>query len=183
MNPQPAANPFDRLPPQLFNILGTGSFVNLQRHHMAVLLRIYDLAEFNRLGLTREMVLAEIVDYLGDAQVAADVAASAAADGDVGLTGEKSLQEFASWLLRRLAESGWIEREQSADYTEYIILPDYAFTLLEAFRAIGQQRPARVHGSTLRRAPAPYQRARGVRPRARGHAGLRERARPGARPQ
>ena len=113
---------------------------------MAVLLRIYDLAEFNRFGLTREMVLAEIVDYLGDAQAAAEVAASAAADGDAGLTGEKSLQEFASWLLRRLAESGWIEREQSADYTEYIILPDYAFTLLEAFRAIGQQRPREYTG-------------------------------------
>ena len=139
-------NPFDTLPPQLFNILGTGSFVNLQRHHMAVLLRIYDLAEFNRFGLTREIVLAEIVDYLGDAQAAAEVAASAAADGDADLTGEKSLQEFASWLLRRLAESGWIEREQSADYTEYIILPDYAFTLLEAFRAIGQQRPREYTG-------------------------------------
>ena len=48
---------------------------------MAVLLRIYDLAEFNRFGLTRDIVLAEIVDYLGDAQAAAEVAASAAADG------------------------------------------------------------------------------------------------------
>jgi hypothetical protein len=146
MNPQPNANPFDTLPPQLFNILGTGSFVNLQRHHMAVLLRIYDLAEFNRFGLTRDIVLTEIVDYLGDAQAAAEVAASAAAEGNAGLTGEKSLQEFASWLLRRLAESGWIEREQGADYTEYIILPDYAFTLLEAFRAIGQQRPREYTG-------------------------------------
>ncbi len=146
MNAKPAANPFDTLPPQLFNILGTGSFVNLQRHHMAVLLRIYDLAEFNRFGLTREIVLAEIVDYLGDAQAAAEVAASAAADGDAGVTGEKSLQEFASWLLRRLAESGWVEREQGADYTEYIILPDYAFTLLEAFRAIGQQWPREYTG-------------------------------------
>jgi hypothetical protein len=146
MNPQSNGNPFDTLPPQLFNILGTGSFVNLQRHHMAVLLRIYDLAEFNRFGLTREIVLAEIVDYLGDAQAAAEVAASAAADGDAGLVGEKSLPEFASWLLRRLAESGWIEREQNADYTEYIILPDYAFTLLEAFRAIGQQRPREYSG-------------------------------------
>ena len=139
-------NPFDTLPPQLFNILGAGGFGNLQRHHMAVLLRIYDLAEFNRFGLTREIVLAEIVDYLGDAQAAAEVAASAAADGNAGFTGEKSLQEYASWLLRRLAESGWIEREQSADYTEYIILPDYAFTLLEAFRAIGQGRPREYTG-------------------------------------
>jgi hypothetical protein len=146
MNPKPPANPFDHLPSQLFNILGTGSFVSLQRHHMAVLLRIYDLAEFNRFGLTRDIVLAEIVDYLGDAQAAAEVAASAAADADAGLKGEKSLPEFASWLLRRLAESGWIEREQGADYTEYIILPDYAFTLLEAFRAIGQGRPREYTG-------------------------------------
>ena len=40
----PNTNPFDTLPPQLFNILGTGGFGNLQRHHIAVLLRIYDLA-------------------------------------------------------------------------------------------------------------------------------------------
>ncbi len=146
MNTQSQANPFDTLPPQLFNILGTGSFVNLQRHHVAVLLRIYDLAEFNRFGLTREMVLAEIVDYLGDAQAASEVAASAAADADAGLRGEKSLSEYASWVLRRLTESGWIEREQSADYTEYIILPDYAFTLLEAFRAISQRRPREYTG-------------------------------------
>ena len=146
MNPQPNANPFDTLPTQLFNLLGTGGFVNLQRHHMAVLLRIYDLAEFNRFGLTREIVLAEIVDYLGDAQAAAEVAASAAADDDASLKGEKALPEYASWLLRRLAESGWIEREQSADYTEYIVLPDYAFTLLEAFRAIGQQKPREYTG-------------------------------------
>jgi len=146
MNSQPVANPFDTLPPQLFNILGTGGSGNLQRHYMAILLRLYDLAEFNRFGLTREIVLAEIVDYLGDTGIAAEVAASAAADCDAGLAGEKSLQEYASWLLRRLAESGWIEREQTADYTETIILPDYAFTLLDAFRAIGQQRPREYTG-------------------------------------
>ena len=142
----PNANPFDNLPPQLFNILGTGRFVSLQRHHMAVLLRIYDLAEFNRFGLTREVVLAEIMDYLGDAQAAAEVAASVATDDDSGVTGEKSLQEYAGWMLRRLAESGWVEREQHADYTEYIILPHYAFTLLEAFRSIGQNKPREYTG-------------------------------------
>ena len=146
MNPQPLPTPSTPCRPSFSTSWAPAGFVNLQRHHMAVLLRIYDLAEFNRFGLTRDIVLAEIVDYLGDAQAAAEVAASAAADGDAGLAGEKSLQEFASWLLRRLAESGWIEREQSADYTEYIILPDYAFTLLEAFRAIGQQRPREYTG-------------------------------------
>jgi hypothetical protein len=146
MNPTPTANPFDTLPPQLFNILGGGGFVNLQRHYMAILLRIYDLAEFNRFGLSRDVVIAEIVDYLNgiDAAAAEDVAALAAADENPA--GEKSVQEYASYLLRRLAESGWIEREQHADYTEYVILPDYAFTLLEAFRGIGQQRQREYTG-------------------------------------
>ncbi len=138
------SSPFDILPAQLFNILGTGGYANLQRHYMAILLRIYELAEFNRFGLTREVVLAEIVDYLNSAGAVAEVAMEAAADG--ATIGEKSVQEYASFLLRRLAEAGWVEREQHADYTEYIILPDYAFTLLEAFRNIQQQKPREYTG-------------------------------------
>ena len=48
--------------------------------------------------------------------------------------------------MRRLDEAGWIEREQQADYSELIILPDYAFTLLEAFRSIQQQKPREYTG-------------------------------------
>lgn len=140
------ANPFDFLPSQLFNILGTGGFANLQRHYMAILLRLYELAEFNRFGLTRDVVLAEIVDYLTDAQAAADVASSLVADADAGAGSSRSPQEYASQLLRRLVDAGWVEREQAADYTEFIILPDYAFTLLEAFRAVQQQKPREYSG-------------------------------------
>ena len=57
-------NPFDILPANLFNILGTRGHSDWQRHYLAVLLRIYELAEFNRFGLTREQVIAEMVDYL-----------------------------------------------------------------------------------------------------------------------
>ncbi len=59
---------------------------------------------------------------------------------------QKSAQDYASYLLRRLAETGWIEREQHADYSETIILPDYAFTLLEAFRSIQEQKPHEFTG-------------------------------------
>ena len=55
-------NPFDILPANLFNVLGTQGRGGLQRHYMAILLRIYELAEFNRFALTREMVVAEIVE-------------------------------------------------------------------------------------------------------------------------
>ncbi|HEY4688514.1 MAG TPA: Wadjet anti-phage system protein JetA family protein, partial [Anaerolineae bacterium] len=62
------------------------------------------------------------------------------------LTGQKPEHEYAAYLLRRLAETGWVEREQHADYSETIILPDYAFTLLEALRAIQEQKPREFAG-------------------------------------
>jgi hypothetical protein len=131
------SNPFDVLPSQLFNVLGSGGH---QRHYMAVLLRIYAMAEFNRFGLTREMVIAEIVDYVNAVAAEETVApAEEAAETDDTLEEAPPIddpQEYASWVVRRLVDAGWLEREQDADYTEYIILPDYAFTLLEALRTI-----------------------------------------------
>jgi len=155
------ANPFDVLPGNLFNVLGTQS--GLQRHYVAILLRIYELAEFNRFGLTREMVVAEIVDYLSseDAEGVGGLTDEATAvrpaqedeDAERGGDGDEAdapltddVHDYASWVLRRLVEAGWLEREQQADYTELIILPDYAFTLLEAFRTIQEQKPREYTG-------------------------------------
>jgi hypothetical protein len=151
------SNPFDILPPNLFNLFSTQGFISLQRHYMAILLRIYGLAEFNRFGLTRDVVVDEIIHYLKEAnaegEIAVEMATQAAGEPDilslskdVSITGQKSEQDYASYLIRRLAETGWIEREQHADYTETIILPDYAFTLLEALRAIQEQKPREFTG-------------------------------------
>ena len=147
------ANPFDILPGNLFNLISTQGRHSLQRHYMAVLLRLYSLAEFNRFGLTREVAVAEIVDYLKTAGSEAEIAAEIEANLDdpadelaSPVNGQKSIPDYASYLLRRLAESGWIEREQHADYSETIILPDYAFTLLEALRTIQEQKPREFTG-------------------------------------
>jgi hypothetical protein len=141
------SNPFDVLPANLFNLLGSQAG-ELQRHYMAILIRIYELAEFNRFGLTREVVVAEIVDYLtGEGADALTSTATGPSDEDEPEdppTGDA--QEYASWILRRLVDAGWLEREQQADYTEFIILPDYAFTLLEAFRTIQEQKPREYTG-------------------------------------
>lgn len=141
-------NPFDVLPSGLFNLLGSGGH---QRHYMAILLRIYGLAEYNRFGLTREVVMAEIMDYLTH-----EGAEALTRDEDETYDGDgASLDDtprstdaktYASWALRRLIEAGWLEREQSSDYTEFIILPDYAFTLLEALRSIQEQKPREYTG-------------------------------------
>jgi len=145
------SNPFDILPSNIFNIFTTQGFASLQRHYMAILIRIYSLAEFNRFGLARETVIAEIVDYIkesdSESEVKADMANQTAPEPDpVSLAGQKPEHYYASYLIRRLAESGWIEREQHADYSETIILPDYAFTLLEALRSIQEQKPREFKG-------------------------------------
>ena len=150
-------NPFDVLPANLFNLLSSQAG-ELQSHYMAILLRIYEMTEFNRFGLTREMVIAEIVDYLtGDGADGVNALADAAGNF-VPMTNEQmtndqtvpsatdDAQEYASWILRRLVGAGWLEREQQVDYTEFVILPDYAFTLLEAFRSIQEQKPREYTG-------------------------------------
>ena len=82
-------NPFDILPANLFNLLSSQAG-GLQAHYLAILLRIYEMAEFNRFGLTREVVIAEIVDYL--ARDGADgVSALADAAGDLGVDGNAVL--------------------------------------------------------------------------------------------
>lgn len=135
------SNPFDLLPANLFNVFSTQGQGDWQRHFMAILLRIYELAEFNRFGLTRDQVVAEIVDYLNQQDRDTFQAVE-----DIDNLSPNAIQEYASWMVRRLDEAGWLEREQQADYTEFIILPDYAFTLLEAFRAIQQQKPREYTG-------------------------------------
>ena len=154
---QATTTPFDILPVNLFNSFSTQGYICLQRHYIAILLRIYALAEFNRFGLTREVVIAEIIDYLKNSNAETDVAAqiSAEANGNGNHLpkpgGNQTIQEYASYLLRRLDESGWIEREQHADYSETIILPNYAFTLLEAFRTIEEQKPRDFSGQLYRK--------------------------------
>ena len=145
------SNPFDILPLNLFNLFSTQGHIGLQRHYMAILLRIYALAEFNRFGLSREVVIADIIDYLRTAdangEIAAEMESQPKEDADAGsLTGQKSEGDYASYLLRRIESTGWIEREQHADYSETIILLDYAFTLLEALRKIEEQKPHEFTG-------------------------------------
>ena len=143
-----AANPFDVLPGNLFNVFSTQGHGNLQRHYMAILLRIYALAEFNRFGLTREVVVAEIVDYLKtvEPEELAAIGNEEETDGGDCFDTTRHKRDYAGYLVRRLVDAGWLDREQSADYTEFIVLPDYAFTLLEALRAIQEQKPKEFSG-------------------------------------
>jgi len=69
---------------------------------MAILLRIYALAEFNRFGLMREVVIAEIVDYLKNSGAENEIATeiqSEAKDAVELAPAQKSPQDYASVSL------------------------------------------------------------------------------------
>lgn len=126
------SNPFDVLTANLFNLLSSQAG-QLQRHYMAILIRIYELAEFNRFGLTREAVVAEIVDYL--TEQGADAVVGPATGPSIEDASKKppdedpptgDTQEYASWILRRLADAGWLEREQKADRMDCATLEAHA---------------------------------------------------------
>ena len=104
MTPTVEVNPFDILPPNLFNLFSTQGHISLQRHYIAILLRIYALAEFNRFGLTREVVLAEIVDYLktdgAEKEVASEMSGEIL-DDDGGLGLREPVGSGPTLLVRR----------------------------------------------------------------------------------
>lgn len=153
-------NPFDVLPANLFNLLGTHGVISLQRHYLAILLRLYSLTEISHYPLQRETVIVEIAQYLTNEHAEQDVAAQMEAEGAEGMGGEavdseaaevsaksaEDLHNYAAYLLRRLVDCGWVEREQHTDYSETITFPDYAFTLLEALRTIQEQKPREFKG-------------------------------------
>ncbi len=147
-----ARNPFDILPPNLFNLFSTHGIASLQRHYMAVLLRLYSRTEFTRFPLDRDVVIAEIADYLKYEHAEQDVAAFIATENDVieaptqKTKSHDQLLDYAAYMLRRMVDCGWVEREQHTDYSESIIFPDYAFTLLEALRSIQEQKPREFKG-------------------------------------
>ena len=114
-------DPFDVLPLNLFNLFSTQGVTSLQRHYMAILLRIYGLAEFNRFGLARDVVVAKIVDYLKGAEAEGEIAAemanqesspqgaraeSAASNGptdaSVSITGQKS-----EGIMHPISSAAW----------------------------------------------------------------------------
>lgn len=146
-------NPFDVLPANLFNLFSTQGSVSLQRHYMAILLRLYTLTEFIRYPLERETVIAEIADYLKREHAEHDIAAQMEAEGAVAMETSNArsrspdeLHHYAAYILRRLLDCGWAEREHHTNYSETITFPDYAFTLLEALRAIQEQKPREFKG-------------------------------------
>ena len=141
------------LPANLFNLFSTQGIASLQRHYMTILLRLYALTEFTRHPLDRETVIAEIADCLKNEHAEQDIAAQMEAEGVTATStpaartkSADELQDYASYILRRLVECAWVEREQHTDYSETITFPDYAFTLLEALRTIQEQKPREFKG-------------------------------------
>jgi len=156
-------NPFDILPLNLFNLFTTQGFASLQRHYIAILIRIYSLAEFNRFGLARETVIAEIVDYLRDAgaaeadPVAAAVTLTAATRIPLGRSGLEVAP--LGWGMWRFAGASPAAAQQCVEAAL-----ELGCTLFDTADIYGYSTPAgfggaeRLFGRLLRTTPALRQR-------------------------
>ncbi|MCK4316379.1 MAG: hypothetical protein KAX24_11460 [Anaerolineae bacterium] len=105
-------NPFDVLPANLFNLLSSQAG-ELQSHYMAILLRIYEMAEFNRFGLTREMVIAEIVDYLTSDGADGVNALADAAGNSVPMTNEQMTNDQKATQRSECHSQSWDSNEMT----------------------------------------------------------------------
>jgi len=64
----------------------------------------------------------------------------------VSIGGQKTEQDYASYLIRRLQDTGWIEREQHADYSETITLPITPLPCSRALRKVESKKPHEFTG-------------------------------------
>ncbi len=129
---------------ELFNIVGEGFFKPLTSQFRSVYLRclyiIYDAYRSElSYGAEREVVIARLVDYF-DAIGLADV------QFEDDFETYSDSRSKASGFVRKLKEYGWIEYEQNSNRTVFIIMPNYAVTLLQSFEEISRDREMEYQG-------------------------------------
>lgn len=145
-------NLFDAVPPSLFAPLAAPS----RRVYAATLLRLYDLAQ-GAFVIADAAALEAVLDVVAaadpddDAALAEDILAELAVlEPDPPAEEPDALyrrqRATARAILRRLEATGWLTREVQRDFSVQYTLPEYAFPLLEGFRAVLDRRPAEFEG-------------------------------------
>ncbi len=129
---------------ELFNIVGEGFFKPLTSQFRSVYLKclyiIYDAYRSElSYGAEREVVISRLVDYF-DSIGLADV------QFEDDLETYSDSRSKASGFVRKLKEYGWIEYEQNNNRTIFIIMPNYAVTLLQSFEEISRDREMEYQG-------------------------------------
>ncbi|MCL1976051.1 MAG: DUF5716 family protein [Firmicutes bacterium] len=118
---------FDIVPSELFSILASPN----RSIYADALLVLYDAFQ-DRLKISEDMYFSMLRNRLENDLARLDFE-------DEGIY-EEEVQDIsgrARFLIRRLREKGWIDRERKEDFSDfYIIIPDYSIKLLELFSSL-----------------------------------------------
>lgn len=64
-------------------------------------------------------------------------------DEDISEDELRDISGRARFLIRRLGQKGWFEKERGQDFEEYITIPEYSGKILETLHQLRDQKPAR----------------------------------------
>lgn len=131
-------NLFDILPERFFSVLASP----LRRHYAEVLFRIYDKYRHITLGIPREAVVQETMNYLS--QVQSEQLQHDLAEEEISI--HENPRVTAGAFLRKLEAAGWIHVEMSTRFEEFVNLSDHAIQILDVLAAIRDQRPLEYEG-------------------------------------
>lgn len=140
---KPELNLFAVIPEKFFSVLASP----LKEDYANILFRIFHQYRLTNFGLSREVLLDIIIDYLEEK--AEDEQFTRLLDESVweeSLDLGSSPRDRASFVLRKLEETGWITRETLVNYEEYINLTDYAIQILDLLDKIRKNHRAEYQG-------------------------------------
>jgi len=149
-SPETKMGLFEIVPDSFFTVLASP----LRRHYAEVLFAIYDKYRHITLGIPREAVVQEIVDYINKETATGDGAAGSILDEEdddgTGGTGDRAASEnpraVAARFLRRLEKSGWIHVEVNQRFEEFVNLTDTAIQVLDALAKVRERQSLEYEG-------------------------------------
>jgi hypothetical protein len=143
---------------ELFNVIPAELFRPLAAPgapvYAGVLFALFAATKRHHQPLSRELAVNLIADLLAapDAMSATDdveemaaQTAQAKSPGDIVDEADR-IQARSGAVLRALVRYGWLRIETQSDFTQYYILPDYAFRLLETMERIAANEPIPLRG-------------------------------------
>jgi hypothetical protein len=133
-------NLFNAVPSELFSILASPNR-SLYADALEVLyeayrdnLKIPEITLYSMLRSRLERQLAE---------------ANFDCEDDIDEEERRDISGRARFLIRKLGNKGWFEKERGEDFEEYITVPSYSSQLLELFRQLTDERPMRGYSYVL----------------------------------
>lgn len=125
---------FEAVPSELFSVLASPN----RALYADALDVLYEVYRDNSMKISEELLYTMLRNRLERQLAEADFNGE-----DIDEDELRDVSGRARFLIRKLGTRGWFEKERGEDFAEYIIVPGYSSTLLEAFHQVRDDAPLR----------------------------------------